>query len=190
MLMFQRRGLPVGHLVLLLLALAAPQHTNSFSPSRSAHNARTLPHRCTLLFASTPNEDVLAVSSSQVKCNRRTIVTRVAAGAALFVFTSEKANAEASAKVAVSSETKLALEVKSQPTQSKSPSADKSTPKNTNKLENPGDVKNCSDFDNYKDAKTWFDKYYDLYGDVAKLDKNNNLIPCESLPGAPSKKSK
>ena len=42
----------------------------------------------------------------------------------------------------------------------------------------------------YREAKDWFDKYYDFYGDVARLDKNKNLIPCESLPGAPSMKKK
>lgn len=60
----------------------------------------------------------------------------------------------------------------------------------TSKLENPGDAKNCPDFATYKEAKEWFDKYYDLYGDVAKLDKNKNGIPCESLPGAPVSKEK
>ncbi len=50
---------------------------------------------------------------------------------------------------------------------------------------NPGDTKNCSDFATYSQAKAWFDLYYPYYGDVAKLDGNNNLIPCEALPGAP-----
>lgn len=50
---------------------------------------------------------------------------------------------------------------------------------------NPGDSKNCSDFPNYAAAKAWFDTYYPYYGDVARLDFDNNLIPCESLPGAP-----
>ena len=182
----------MSHLTLLLLALVAPQHMHSFSPSISTPNLRVLPrHKITSLFASTSNEEKLDVSSSQLNCNRRQIVTRAATGvAALFIATSENANAESSAKVAVSSETKLSIEAKTQPTPSKSPSADKPSPKSSNKLENPGDVKNCSDFENYKDAKTWFDKYYDLYGDVAKLDKNNNLIPCEALPGAPPNKSK
>ena len=52
-------------------------------------------------------------------------------------------------------------------------------------IENPGDSKNCGDFSNYSEAKTWFDKYYDAYGDVARLDKDGDLIPCESLSGAP-----
>jgi hypothetical protein len=50
---------------------------------------------------------------------------------------------------------------------------------------NPGDSKNCSDFDTWAEAQEWFDTYYPYYGDVAKLDANNDLIACESLPGAP-----
>ena len=53
---------------------------------------------------------------------------------------------------------------------------------------NPGDIKNCPDFTTYDEAKRWFDTYYPYYGDVAKLDGNNDGIPCEKLPGAPSKK--
>jgi hypothetical protein len=52
-------------------------------------------------------------------------------------------------------------------------------------LSDPGDSKNCGDFSNYSEAKAWFDKYYDAYGDIAKLDRDGDLIPCESLPGAP-----
>jgi Excalibur calcium-binding domain len=58
----------------------------------------------------------------------------------------------------------------------------------SNNIPNPGDVKNCPDFATYNDAKRWYDTYYPLYGDVAKLDGNNDGIPCESLPGAPTKK--
>jgi hypothetical protein len=50
---------------------------------------------------------------------------------------------------------------------------------------NPGDTKNCGDFATYAEAKAWFDTYYPYYGDVAKLDQDGNLIPCETLPGAP-----
>lgn len=57
-------------------------------------------------------------------------------------------------------------------------------------LENPGDVKNCSDFKDYKQAKTWYDTYFSLYGDVARLDGDKDGIPCESLPGAPKKTKK
>lgn len=51
--------------------------------------------------------------------------------------------------------------------------------------DNPGDTKNCSDFETYQDAKTWFDTYYPYYGDVAGLDGDGDLEPCESLPGGP-----
>uniref|UniRef100_A0A7S4TA81 Excalibur calcium-binding domain-containing protein n=1 Tax=Ditylum brightwellii TaxID=49249 RepID=A0A7S4TA81_9STRA len=48
-------------------------------------------------------------------------------------------------------------------------------------MENPGDVKNCKDFNTYNEAKAWYDTYFDLYGDVAKLDGDGDGIPCESL---------
>ena len=51
--------------------------------------------------------------------------------------------------------------------------------------ENPGDTKNCSDFLNYAEAKSWFDTYFPLYGDVARLDGDNDGEPCESLSGKP-----
>ena len=47
---------------------------------------------------------------------------------------------------------------------------------------NPGDSKNCSDFSTHNEAQAWFDKYYPYYGDVARLDRDNDLIACESLP--------
>ena len=56
-----------------------------------------------------------------------------------------------------------------------------------NKLTNPGDSKNCKDFETYRDARAWYDKYFPLYGDVARLDGDNDGIPCENLPGAPKK---
>ena len=46
---------------------------------------------------------------------------------------------------------------------------------------NPGDVKDCADFDSYDAAKAWFDRYYPAYGDVAKLDGDGDLKPCEAL---------
>ncbi len=46
----------------------------------------------------------------------------------------------------------------------------------------PGDTKNCSDFATQAESQTWFDYYYGDYGDIAKLDADNNLVPCESLP--------
>ena len=50
---------------------------------------------------------------------------------------------------------------------------------------NPGNTKNCSDFSTYAEAKEWFDIYFPHYGDVARLDNNNDGEPCESLPGGP-----
>jgi hypothetical protein len=55
----------------------------------------------------------------------------------------------------------------------------------TTGLTNPGNTKNCSDFSSYAAAKTWFDQYFTLYGDVAQLDNDNDGEPCESLPGGP-----
>ncbi len=50
---------------------------------------------------------------------------------------------------------------------------------------NPGNTKNCGDFATWREAQDWFEKYYALYGDVARLDGDNDLIACETLPGAP-----
>lgn len=52
-------------------------------------------------------------------------------------------------------------------------------------LPNPGNTKNCSDFDNYPEAREWFDRYVESYGDVAGLDRDGDGEPCESLPGRP-----
>ena len=51
--------------------------------------------------------------------------------------------------------------------------------------DNPGNTKNCSDFSTYPAAKAWFDTYFSYYGDVARLDGDNDGEPCESLPGGP-----
>jgi hypothetical protein len=51
--------------------------------------------------------------------------------------------------------------------------------------EDPGNTKNCSDFSTYAAAKAWFDTYFPYYGDVARLDGDNDGEPCESLPGGP-----
>ena len=50
---------------------------------------------------------------------------------------------------------------------------------------NPGDSVNCTDFSTWQQADAWFTKYYPYYGDIARLDNDNDGIPCESLPGAP-----
>jgi hypothetical protein len=45
----------------------------------------------------------------------------------------------------------------------------------------PGDTVNCSDFATQAEAQAWFDYYYPSYGDIGKLDFDNNLVACESL---------
>jgi len=50
---------------------------------------------------------------------------------------------------------------------------------------NPGDTKNCGDFSTWSAAQAWFNTYFPYYGDVARLDFDNDLVACESLPGAP-----
>ncbi|WP_262406023.1 excalibur calcium-binding domain-containing protein [Protaetiibacter sp. SSC-01] len=50
----------------------------------------------------------------------------------------------------------------------------------------PGDVVNCSSFSTWDEANTWYAKYFPYYGDVAKLDENNDGVVCEELiPSAP-----
>jgi hypothetical protein len=65
------------------------------------------------------------------------------------------------------------------------PSLGDSSPSGDDTLPNPGNTKNCSDFDNYPEAKEWFDRYVEAYGDVAGLDRDGNGEPCESLPDRP-----
>jgi hypothetical protein len=50
---------------------------------------------------------------------------------------------------------------------------------------NPGDTKNCSDFSTWNEANVWFETYQPSYGDIAHIDSNLDLDPCETLPGAP-----
>jgi hypothetical protein len=51
---------------------------------------------------------------------------------------------------------------------------------------NPGDTKNCTDFATWREAQDWFDTYFPYYGDIAKLDSNNDGVACESRPGGPN----
>lgn len=44
----------------------------------------------------------------------------------------------------------------------------------------PADV-DCKDFHSQAEAQAWFNKYYRDYGDIARLDADNNGIACESL---------
>ncbi|KAL7497388.1 hypothetical protein ACHAWT_005461 [Skeletonema menzelii] len=47
---------------------------------------------------------------------------------------------------------------------------------------NPGDVRGCSDFTYYEDALGYYERYYPYYGDVAKLDRDGDGVPCPGLP--------
>ena len=177
--------------LLKFLALLAAS-VQSFSPPlhSAVHQSSVSSNKHTALHSSSSNgENSAEVDAS---CNRRQLFSRIGVGCAYIIASSRVANAEVAGNLSVSSQAKVSLDVKTQPTPApaKAPAltAEKTVPKGSNKLANPGDVKNCSDFESYKEAKAWFDKYYDLYGDVARLDGNNNLIPCEALPGAPKTK--
>jgi endonuclease YncB( thermonuclease family) len=56
------------------------------------------------------------------------------------------------------------------------------TGRNTGPPANPGDVKGCSDFKSYEDSLQWFETYEPFFGDVAKLDRDGDGIPCPGLP--------
>lgn len=51
----------------------------------------------------------------------------------------------------------------------------------TTKPKNPGDSVGCSDFETYEDALRWYERYLPWYGDVAKLDRDGDGIPCPGL---------
>tara|TARA_Y100001936_G_C16019025_1_gene638319 strand:- start:78 stop:1352 length:1275 start_codon:yes stop_codon:yes gene_type:complete len=51
-------------------------------------------------------------------------------------------------------------------------------------LSNPGDSKDCDDFATFVAADDWFNTYAPYYGDVARLDLNQNGFPCEDKPDA------
>jgi hypothetical protein len=53
-------------------------------------------------------------------------------------------------------------------------------------LDSPGDSRNCGDFTNWREAQTWFETYFPVFGDVARLDADGNLVACESLRGVPA----
>ncbi|KAL9182453.1 hypothetical protein ACHAXT_013105 [Thalassiosira profunda] len=48
--------------------------------------------------------------------------------------------------------------------------------------QNPGDVKACFDFATYEEALGWYERYAPYYGDVAKLDRDGDGVPCPGLP--------
>jgi len=51
-----------------------------------------------------------------------------------------------------------------------------------NPPKNPGDVRGCSDFETYEEALLWFETYQPYYGDVAKLDRDGDGVPCPGIP--------
>lgn len=65
------------------------------------------------------------------------------------------------------------------------PTTTTSTTTTIGKPSSPGDSKNCGDFSTWRQAQDWFEFYYPHYGDIARLDGDNDGIACESLPGAP-----
>lgn len=58
----------------------------------------------------------------------------------------------------------------------------KMTPSSSIPLKNPGDTRKCSDFKTYEDALRWYETYFPFYGDVAKLDRDGDGVPCSGLP--------
>jgi hypothetical protein len=51
---------------------------------------------------------------------------------------------------------------------------------------NPGDTYNCTAGSSWTAANNWFWTYAGYYGDVGNLDSDGDLVPCETLTGAPS----
>jgi endonuclease YncB( thermonuclease family) len=51
-----------------------------------------------------------------------------------------------------------------------------------NPPKNPRDTKGCSDFETYEDALQWYEIYQPYFGDVAKLDRDRDGVPCPGLP--------
>lgn len=47
---------------------------------------------------------------------------------------------------------------------------------------NPGDRRNCADFETYEEALRYYEAFFPFYGDVARLDRDNDGVPCPGLP--------
>ena len=43
-------------------------------------------------------------------------------------------------------------------------------------------VRGCSDFSTYEEALGWYETYAPFYGDVARLDRDGDGVPCPGLP--------
>jgi hypothetical protein len=50
------------------------------------------------------------------------------------------------------------------------------------KIVSPGNMWNCEYFSSQASAQRWFDRYYPDWGDVARLDPDNDRIACETYP--------
>jgi hypothetical protein len=46
----------------------------------------------------------------------------------------------------------------------------------------PAESVDCSAFATHKQAQTWFNYYKPWFGDIGKLDGDNDGVACESLP--------
>lgn len=53
---------------------------------------------------------------------------------------------------------------------------------NSSEVTYPGNVRDCGDFTYQEEAQVWFDQYFKDFGDVAKLDGDNDGRACNSLP--------
>jgi endonuclease YncB( thermonuclease family) len=51
---------------------------------------------------------------------------------------------------------------------------------------NPGDKVGCSNFVYYEDALNYYEKFYLFYGDIAKLDRDGDGVPCPGLRHTPN----
>lgn len=49
----------------------------------------------------------------------------------------------------------------------------------------PSSDYDCGDFATWPEAQAIFEEYYPAYGDIFELDADDDLIACETLPGAP-----
>lgn len=47
---------------------------------------------------------------------------------------------------------------------------------------NPGDRRKCADFETYEEALKYYETFFPYYGDVARLDRDNDGVPCPGLP--------
>lgn len=58
----------------------------------------------------------------------------------------------------------------------------KDPPPNPTPLSRAKKLPICADFISYEDALRWYERYFPFYGDVARLDRDSDGIPCSGLP--------